>query len=127
LAVCSAIARSGGRCKGIAIDGSGLCHAHHPDRADARRQAARKGGQCGGRGRPMAEVADVKRRLSDLAEKVLDGTVDRADAAVVGQLLGTVIRAIGTELKVREQMDLIERLDELEAVLAQRREAGAGA
>jgi hypothetical protein len=124
LTVCSAIARSGERCKGIAIGGSGLCHAHHPDRADARRRAARKGGQRGGRGRPMVEVADVKQRLSDLAEGVLDGTVDRADAAVAGQLLGTLIRAIGTELKVREQMDLVERLEELEAILARRRDAG---
>jgi len=45
---------------------------------------------------------------------VLEGNVDRADAAVAGQLLNYVIRAVGMELKVREQLDLIERLEALE-------------
>jgi hypothetical protein len=37
---CTAIRRDGGRCKGVAIDASGLCYAHDPNRADARRRAA---------------------------------------------------------------------------------------
>lgn len=49
-----------------------------------------------------------------LAEQVLAGEVGRANAAVAGQLLNTVIRAVAVELKVREQQDLIERLEELE-------------
>jgi hypothetical protein len=54
---------------------------------------------------------------------VLEGRVDRGDAAVAGQLLGTVIRAIGTELKVREQTELIERLEQLEELLEERNTA----
>jgi hypothetical protein len=65
----------------------------------------------------MAELSDVKRRLSDLVNDVLEGRQDRGDAAVVGQLLNTYIRAIGVELKAREQMDLIERLETLEEQL----------
>jgi hypothetical protein len=34
-----------------------------------------------------------------------------------------VIRAIGTELRVREQLDLIERLETLEQLLEQKDEA----
>jgi hypothetical protein len=43
--------------------------------------------------------------------------VDRGDAAVVGQILNTYIRAVGVELKVREQTEIIERMDELESML----------
>jgi len=46
---------------------------------------------------------------------VLKGATDRQDAAVVGQLLNTVIRAVSVELKAREQGELIERLEALEA------------
>jgi hypothetical protein len=60
----------------------------------------------------------------ELTEAVLDGTQNRANAAVAGQLLNTVIRAVGVELKVREQLDLIERLEELEAALERQSERG---
>jgi len=121
LAKCTAITQGGSRCKGIAIDGSPYCYAHHPDHADARRRAARLGGKRGGRGRPQADLADVKHRLHDLAEDVLEGAVDRGDAAVVGQLLNTYIRATSVELKAREQLELIERLEMLEEAAEARR------
>jgi hypothetical protein len=84
-----------------------------------RRRRASRGGKRGGRGRPQAELSDVKRRLSDLVDDVLEGHKDRGDAAVVGQLLNTYIRAVGVELKVREQQEIVERLEELESLLAQ--------
>ncbi len=87
MAKCTAITRGGEPCKGIAIDSYSLCFAHHPDHAAARQRAARKGGRRGGRGRPVAEMAGIKQRLSDLAGGVLEGEVDRADAAVVSQVL----------------------------------------
>ncbi len=121
---CTAITQGGSRCKGIAIDSSGYCHAHHPDRAEQRSQAARKGGQRGGRGRPQVELGDIKERLKRLANGVLLGKIDRADAAVVGQLYNTLVRCISVELKAREQMELIERLEQLEAVLERQNERG---
>jgi hypothetical protein len=74
-----------------------------------------------GKSRPSRELADLKRRLSDLADSVLEGGVDRGDAAVCGQLLNTIIRAVAVELRVREQTELIGRLEELEAVLEHRK------
>lgn len=121
---CTAITQGGGRCKGTAIDSSGLCHAHHPDRAGQRKRAARRGGKRGGRGRPQQELADIKARLLELAEQVLAGEVNRSNAAVAGQLLNTCIRAVGVELKAREQLDLIERLEELENLLERQKEGG---
>ena len=38
----------------------------------------------------------------------------------MGQLLNTVIRAVSVELKAREQLELIERLEMLEEALEQK-------
>jgi hypothetical protein len=48
-----------------------------------------------------------------LADGVLDGSVDRADASVAGQLLNIVLRAVTVELQVREQLELTERVEDL--------------
>ena len=125
MARCPGITRAGTACRGIPIAGSGYCHAHHPDRADERRRHGSRGGKRGGRGRPMAELSDVKRRLSDLVSDVLEGRKDRGYAAVVGQLLNTYIRAVGVELKVREELELRERLELLEAGLQAQAQKGS--
>ena len=117
MAKCSGITQVGTACKGTPINGSQWCYVHHPDHAEERRRHGSKGGKRGGRGRPQAELSDVKRRLSDLVEDVLEGRKDRGDAAVVGQLLNTYIRAVGVELKVREQLEMVERLEALEESL----------
>jgi hypothetical protein len=115
LARCSGITQAGTACKGIPIEGSSYCYVHDPAHAEDRRRHGQRGGKRGGRGRPQADLAEVKRRLHDLVEDVLEGAVDRSDAAVVGQLLNTFIRAVSVELKAREQLELIERLEVLEA------------
>jgi hypothetical protein len=60
MAKCSAIKPDGTRCKGIAIDSSGYCYAHHPEHAEQRRRNGSKGGKRGGRGRPVAELAALR-------------------------------------------------------------------
>jgi len=122
---CTAITRGGQRCKGVAIEASGLCYSHSPNQADARKRAARKGGQRGGRGRPQADLNALKDRLISLGEDVLDGRVDRADAAVCGQLWNTAIGAIRTALKAKEVEEMERRLMELEELLQRQRQAGA--
>src|SRR5829696_10149124 len=124
MARCTAIAGSGQHCRAIAITSSDYCHAHHPDRAQARSRAARKGGQRGGRGRPQADLNALKDRLISLGEDVLDGRVDRADAAVCGQLWNTAIGAIRTALKAKEVEEMERRLMELEELLQRQRQAG---
>jgi hypothetical protein len=95
---------------------SAYCIGHDPDQAEARRRRASKGGKRGGRGRPQAELADIKRRLSDLADDVLEGRQDKGVAAVASQVLNVYLRAVSVELKAKEQTELIERLEVLEAV-----------
>ncbi len=124
MSLCSGIRADGGRCKAQATRSSSFCIGHDPNQADARRRRASKGGKRGGRGRPRAELADIKRRLLELTETVLDGSQNRANAAVAGQLLNTLIRCCGLELKVREVDELEARPEELEAALALQRERG---
>jgi hypothetical protein len=94
---------------------SAYCIGHDPDQAEARRRRASKGGKRGGRGRPQAELGDIKRRLSDLADDVLEGRQDKGVAAVASQVLNVYLRAVSVELKAKEQAELVERLEALEA------------
>jgi hypothetical protein len=114
---CTAITQSGNRCKGIAIDGSDYCYAHHPDHAANRHRNASKGGKRGGRGRPLTDVSEVKQRLASLADDALNGTVDKSVATAVAQIWNTYLRAVTTELQVKEQRELVQRLEELEAAI----------
>jgi hypothetical protein len=119
LAKCSGITQAGTACKGIPIDGSSYCYVHHPDHAEERRRHGARGGKRGGRGRPQAELADIKRRLSDLADDVLAENVEKGVAAVASQILNVYLRAVSVELSVREQLELVERLEALEGAAEQ--------
>ena len=122
MAKCSAITRTGARCRGIPIDASGLCHAHHPDRAETRKRAGHKGGRRGGRGRPSSELARLQERFEELAEQVLSGEVERGVGAVAAQLLNGARACLATRLKAIEQEEVLERVEELETILERQNE-----
>jgi hypothetical protein len=63
----------------------------------------------------------LKARLHRLADMVEEAQMDRADAAVISQIWGTYLRAVSVELKAREQLELVERLESLEEALEQRK------
>ena len=125
MARCAGITAAGDRCKAEAIPEAQWCWNHHPDYEQARRRRASKGGKRGGRGRPQAELSDIKRRLSELADDVLEGRQDRAVAAVASQVLNVLLRAISVETKLKEQFELVERLESLEEGLEQSRGRGS--
>jgi hypothetical protein len=118
---CAALRADGGRCKALAMPEAQWCWNHHPDYEQARRRRASKGGKRGGRGRPQAELSYIKRRLSELADDVLEGRQDKAVAAVASQVLNVYLRAISVETKLKEQFELVERLESLEEGLEQNR------
>jgi hypothetical protein len=93
------------------------CWWHDPANAEARKQAASRGGKRAGRGRPHIELQDIKKRLSKLADDVLRGDVEKSTGSVVSQILNVYLRALDVELKTREQLELIERLEALEQAL----------
>jgi len=110
---CAGTKRDNSSCTATVEPPQRFCWWHDPDNADKRRRAASKAGKS----KPSRELVSIKTRLSDLADDVLAGAVDRGDAAVAGQLLNTYLRAVSVELKAREQLELIERLEALEEAL----------
>ncbi len=71
------------------------------------------------------ELGRVKARLQALADMVKEGQMDRADAAVISQIWGTYLRAISTEMKLKETLELVGRLESLEEGLEQSRGRGS--
>ena len=62
----------------------------------------------------------MKARLQTLADMVEEGQIDRADAAVISQIWGIYLRAVSVEMKLKEQLELVGRLEALEEDLEQR-------
>jgi len=122
LAKCSGITQAGTACKGIPIDGSDYCYAHHPDHIEERRRHGSKGGKRGGRGRPVAELGALREENADIRRRLLEGELPPNVAAVAVQSINTDIRAVGATLKAREQEEIATRLEELETLLEQRKE-----
>jgi hypothetical protein len=118
---CSGIRTDGGRCQAQPMRNSEYCLNHDPSRAEENRRRSSKGGKRGGRGRPRVEVTNVKTQLQELADAVRDNEINRADAAVVSQILNVLLRAITIEVQLREQEEFAQRLEALEAALAHRK------
>jgi hypothetical protein len=117
MAKCTFTKRNGDECRGVAVGPSGGCYAHDPAYQLERKRDARRNGKRGGRGRPNPGTADLQRlqnRLEELAEQVLAGTVDRADAAVAIQAWNGARACIAASARMRELEDVERRLDALE-------------
>jgi hypothetical protein len=126
---CARIKADGERCKGEAMPGAEWCYSHHPDYKEQRRRNASKGGKRGGRGRRGAceEISEIKALLEELTDRVTfeEGTeyLPANHAAVAAQLINTRLRAIELERKIKETVELEERLEALEQ--AQQQEGGS--
>ena len=114
---CAGTKRNNSPCTAAVEPPQRFCWWHDPANADKRRRAAWKAGKS----KPSRELAGIKQRLSDLADDVLAGEVDRAVAAVASQVLNVYLRAVSVELKIREQQEITERLEELETLLEQQK------
>jgi hypothetical protein len=117
---CAGIKRDGGQCAAIVNGSQTYCYQHDPPRADERRRNASKAA----RAKPSRELSEIKGKLTELADGVLEGVVERSTGAVVSQILNVLLRAVSVELKVKEVTELEERLEELERVLEQRQSSG---
>ncbi|MDP9437759.1 MAG: hypothetical protein M3P49_03290 [Actinomycetota bacterium] len=111
---CAHIKGNGSRCQAFPMRNEQWCYGHHPRLGEVRAENGRRGGRRAGRGRGSAEVGAIREQLRELVALVRSGEVDRGDAAVCGQLLGTSLRAIEVGRKLQEQEDLLQRLTELE-------------
>jgi hypothetical protein len=70
--------------------------------------------------KPSREMRDLKKQLEDLAAGVFDGTIERGDAVVVNQILNTRARLIELDRKLREEEELLARIEQLEKAQEQK-------
>jgi hypothetical protein len=115
---CGGTKRDGSPCTATVEPPQRFCWWHDPVHADKRRRSASKAG----RSKPGRELTNIKGRLSDLADDLLEGNVDKGVAAVASQILNVYLRAVSMELKLREAEELERRMEEIEALLAARKE-----
>src|SRR5215217_336384 len=115
---CSHTYGDSSQCRRIVRAEQKYCYSHDPSRASERKRNAARGGKA----KASGELGRVKARLHTLADMVEEGQMDRADAAVISQIWGTYLRAVSVELKAREQLELIERLERLEEDLGHKGE-----
>jgi hypothetical protein len=105
---CTATKKDGTPCTLPAKGPDGLCWAHDPKNAQARRAGASRGG------RGNSETRAIKKLINTLTQQVLAGEVQPYISHAVVALLNVKIRVVDLELKLKEQLELIERLEALE-------------
>src|SRR5215218_9925831 len=110
MAVCSGIKRDGSRCTVTVESPQQYCWWHDPANADKRRRAASKGGRGGG----SKEIRNLKGRISEVIDAVLEGSQDRRRAAVAIQGFNGLRGGLELERKIREADELEARIAVLE-------------
>jgi hypothetical protein len=111
---CSAIAKSGSRCRRPALAGKQHCLMHDPESAELRREAGRKGGHArsnaarAAKAMPAALTSDeLLVTLSRAMDKVEKGELEPGPANAISSLA----RAMNS---IRETTEIERRLSELE-------------
>ena len=106
---CGFIKGSGERCKGSATGPHGLCWHHSPENAERRSRMASRAAKA----KPNKEVVVLKGELKALKDDVLEGRVDRNDAAVVVRIYSVLKDFIELERRVKETDELAAEIAEL--------------
>ena len=107
---CSATKRDGEPCRISVEPGVEFCWAHDPVNRERRQRITSRAGKS----KSNKELLSVKKRLSVLADSVLDGSTDKAVGAVASQILNVYLRALETERKWKELGEIEERIGTLE-------------
>ena len=123
---CAAVKANGERCKVDAMPDSDRCWSHDERMADERRRRASKGGKRGGRGRPQAELNQLKAEVQEVIEAVRSGELDKGIGAVVFQGYGVLLKAHAVALDVQERLELLPRLEEIEERMNENKGRGYG-
>src|SRR5215218_5564853 len=107
---CSGSKRDGSRCTATVNSPQTRCWWHDPANAERRKRAASRGGK----GKAGRAVKELHALLEDLTERVIDGELETSRGAVANQLIGTRIRLLEYERRLKELEELEERLEALE-------------
>ncbi len=109
MAPCRGSKPDGAPCERIVGASQEYCYSHDPARKEERRRNAARAGRSGG----SAEIRDLKRRISEVVEAVLDGSQDRGRAAVAIQGFNALRGVLELERKVRELDELAREIEDL--------------
>jgi len=115
VSTCAGVKTKGGRCTAPTLPGQEWCYGHHPDYAEKRRRFAARSHKTRS---ASPEIGLIKARLTTLAEDVMEGNVDRSNAAVSSQVYNVLLRAIGMELKIKETGELEAQVEELREMVS---------
>jgi len=107
---CSATKRDGEPCRISVEPGVEFCWAHDPANREQRQRITSRAGKS----KPSKELLAIKKKLSTLADGVLDGSTDRAVGAVASQILNVYLRALEQERKWKELDEIERRISTLE-------------
>jgi hypothetical protein len=118
--VCAGSKPNGEPCKRIVGQSQTLCYAHDPEHASRRSVNASKAGKS----KPGSRVRELDRLLAQLFTDVREGLVDKSVGAVLTQIVYGRTRLIEVERRVHEVEAYEERLQQLEAAVAQQRLRG---
>ncbi len=113
---CTGTTRAGDPCRSFAVADS-LCQAHHPARAEAHREATRKGGEARSAVRRAArlwasrgEQIEPKDLPAMLRAAMVDARVGAIEPAVA-TALATLAK---TSVALSHELDLVARIEALE-------------
>lgn len=116
MALCAGTKRNGERCTATVEPPQTDCWWHDPANAEERRRAASRGGKA----RVGKVTKGLHELLEDLTRRVIDGELETSRGAVANQLIGTRIRLLEHERRVKELEELEERIEQLEQTQEQR-------
>ena len=114
---CAGTKRDGTRCALQAQAFKDVCWAHDPLNASARQSRASKGG----RSKASKAVKELHALLEDLTQRVIEGELETSRGAVANQLISTRARLLEYERRLKEQDEILARIEALEAQQGVRR------
>ncbi len=117
---CAGFKRDGGHCTVTVNPPQTYCWWHDPAHAEERRRTASKGGKA----RASKLTKGLHELLEDLIQRVIDGELETSRGAVANQLIGTRIRLLDYERRLKELEELEERLEALERATEGQRRGG---
>ena len=113
MAKCLGTKRDGSQCTATVEPPQSYCWWHAPEHAHKRQRAASKGGKA----KASKLTKQLHDLLEDLATRVVEGTLETSRGAVASQRIGTRMRLLEYERRLKETEELEARLQELEAVM----------
>ena len=122
MAKCLGTKRDGSQCTATVEPPQIHCWWHDPQNAYKRQRAASKGG----RAKASKLTKELHNLLEDLTARVVEGTLETSRGAVASQRIGTRMRLLEYERRLKETEELEARLEELERASSQQhRDGGA--